>query len=121
MIVSSGDASDSAAPLLEFLTSVFEDDLDLGTPYTNAPSFSDADLKIINDTAVRPVSLPPPPSGRAFVSPVPEPVASDMEVVFALALLLRYRSTPLPARYAAELEWMCAGRFHESRLCVDHA
>ena len=96
MIISSGDASDSAAPLLEFLTSVFEDDLRKGIPYTNPPSFSDADLKIIKDTAVRPVSLPLPPSGRAFVSPVPEPIASDMEVVLALESFLLYCSPPLP-------------------------
>ena len=96
MIVSSGDASDSAAPLLEFLTSVFEDDLRLGIPYTNPPSFSDTDLEIINNIAVRPVSLPSPPSKRAFVSPVPEPVTSDMEVVFALACIVASLTLPAP-------------------------
>ena len=122
MIVSSGDASDSAAPLLEFLTSVFEDDLRLGIPYTNPPSFSDADLEIISDTAVRPVTLPSPPSNRAFVSPVPVPVTSDMEVVFARALLLPYRFPPPPANaMRAEPGCLCAGRFHESRLRVNHA
>ena len=131
MIISSGE-SDSAAPILQFLTKVYEDDLRLGTNYTNLPSYSDADLKIISSPSVRPVDLPAPPSNRYFVSPPPEAVTADMEVVLVMctiALLNSCRSCPLlyMRRSMRVTEWsdrnilLSAGYFHESGLRTGYA
>ena len=88
MIIRSGDASDNAAPILQFLTSVYEDDLRLGIRYDSFPSYSNADMQTIHDTSVRPVNLPSTPTNRAFISPVPKFVTSDMEVVLAVCIFL---------------------------------
>ena len=92
LVISSGDTSNSATPILQFLTKVFEDDLSLGTRYTNLPSYSQAEMDIISNTSERPVAIPAPPSNRFFVSPKPEAVTADMEVVLvmcAVALIKR--------------------------------
>ena len=125
LIISSGDPSNSATPILQFLTEVYEDDLNLGTPYTNLPTYSNTDKAIISNTSVRPVKIPAPPSNRAYVSPVPEAVTADMEVVLVMctvALLKRLCLVPYYACAGACVSlsptgmsvWLFAGCFHES-------
>ena len=60
----------SSTPIIEMVSSVYEKDWSIGTPYTVNNTYSTGDLSIIHNPSKRTVTIPNPPS-RPYVSPKP--------------------------------------------------
>jgi phosphatidylserine/phosphatidylglycerophosphate/cardiolipin synthase-like enzyme len=67
-----------AAPVLKFLTSVFDADWSAGATFTPAQTYSSSDMKIITDLAVRQVVVPQGPTNRSYVTPNPSPITDTV-------------------------------------------